>query len=225
MGIVITGFSKKGGVGKSTLLFNVAAELGRQGKKVVIVDIDPQASIAEAVSYRNELIDAGAELPYLSVNHNIDTFKPLVIEYRKIYDFVIIDTQGADTLNTTKALSLSDIAFTPFQPSQVDVNTLPDIFESAENVAQMKSDAGGSLRLMAIMNRVSPHSLSREAGEMNRALADLFETSAFKMAKVRFTESKDFRESYATGKAVSELKPGSKAAAQIQLFINELVEV
>src|SRR4051812_28685066 len=69
-------FNHKGGVGKTTMLFNTAIELGRLGKRVLMVDYDAQANLS-AVS----LGDAELERLYtpradgLTVAH---AFAPLV---------------------------------------------------------------------------------------------------------------------------------------------------
>jgi chromosome partitioning protein len=46
-GFVLTVCQRKGGVGRSTLLFNLAGALAKRGLKTLLVDLDPQASITQ----------------------------------------------------------------------------------------------------------------------------------------------------------------------------------
>jgi chromosome partitioning protein len=48
-GFVLTACQRKGGVGRSTLLYNLAGALSKRGLKVLLVDLDPQASISQII--------------------------------------------------------------------------------------------------------------------------------------------------------------------------------
>ncbi|MEB1136935.1 AAA family ATPase [Xanthomonas campestris pv. campestris] len=49
MARIISVFNNKGGVGKSTICWNLGHALGTQGKKVLLVDFDPQCNLSIAV--------------------------------------------------------------------------------------------------------------------------------------------------------------------------------
>lgn len=42
---IISVFNNKGGVGKSTLCFHLACALNEMGKKVLLLDLDPQCNL------------------------------------------------------------------------------------------------------------------------------------------------------------------------------------
>ncbi|MXX74130.1 MAG: AAA family ATPase [Holophagales bacterium] len=52
---VLTFFNNKGGVGKTSLVFHVAWMLAHQGRRVLVVDLDPQANLTAAFLAEREL--------------------------------------------------------------------------------------------------------------------------------------------------------------------------
>jgi len=55
--MIISVFNQKGGCGKSTTCCNLGAYLSRHGKKVLLVDIDPQANLTVSVGINDETLD------------------------------------------------------------------------------------------------------------------------------------------------------------------------
>src|SRR4030042_6038401 len=68
---IITIANTKGGTGKTTTALNLATELSKVGKKTMLVDLDPQASLSKAILGEEELLNfTGVE--ELLVNPKLD---------------------------------------------------------------------------------------------------------------------------------------------------------
>ncbi len=98
MGNVITVYSSKGGVGKTTLTSNMGANLAKQNFNVLIIDTDPQNSISGVLGI--ELSDGLSEL----LNHTA-SFEDVVIKTQDGFDFIPAGVEAnRDTLEYTQLL-------------------------------------------------------------------------------------------------------------------------
>ena len=128
--MVIVVASQKGGVGKTTTAVSVAGELVRRGKRVVLVDADPQGS---ASSWHGRGDGKGwptiLECPK-PVLHRPNMVPSLV----SAYDHVVVDTPPNGGPITRSALMHADLVVVPLGPSALDLeavrSTLPLVEEA-----------------------------------------------------------------------------------------------
>lgn len=134
MAKVILTTHQKGGVGKSTLTFNLAANL-RDNAKVCIVDMDMQGSLFNI----REL----SEVPIFSAN---DLDKIL----QEDYDFVFIDTPPYLSSNLSELCKLADLIIIPTKAGILDLLAI-------KSTIQIVKDSGVEDRAVIVFNMVKPN--------------------------------------------------------------------
>jgi cellulose biosynthesis protein BcsQ len=103
---IISFFNHKGGVGKTTMLFNTAIEMGRLGKRVLMVDFDAQANLT-AISVDDEMLEVlyDPEEDGRTVAH---AFAPLVSGSGDMYAPEAIEVRQGQVWLAAGDLRLSD---------------------------------------------------------------------------------------------------------------------
>ena len=119
---IIAILNPKGGSGKTTMTTNLARALHERGRKVLVVDSDPQGSARDwhAASEDNPL-----PLVALDRANNVKS----LTDVAKGYDFVVID--GAAKLEDMIAatIKIADVVLIPVTPSPYDLWAATDLVD------------------------------------------------------------------------------------------------
>lgn len=76
---VISVVNQKGGVGKTTTTINVAAALSGLGKKVLLVDMDPQSNLSQSLGIQTEAL----KTTVYDLLREVESFESVVFKHKK----------------------------------------------------------------------------------------------------------------------------------------------
>jgi chromosome partitioning protein len=206
--MVIAVLNSKGGVGKTTIATNLAACFAGDGKDVLLVDADPQASALEWKAGRPE--DATA---LQVVGLPADNLHQEVKRLRKKYELLIIDGGGRITKTARAAALAADLVLVPTLPSKYDIAATQDFFTQVlAEVISLKEE----VRAAILLNQVQAGtSISQAAQEQ---LTDLQHPLLDTLLHLYVA----YKESAAMGLSVVEYDKGGKAAQEMSALFTEL---
>ena len=119
--VVIAG--RKGGIGKSTITGNLAAEFAASGQTVVALDADPQHSLAAWAGQGDGLLSKCVD----KLSHGgADELRTKVRTAQKTADIILIDTPPGLPDVAWQAMLLADLVLLPCGPSPLDLFPMKD---------------------------------------------------------------------------------------------------
>lgn len=205
-GKIITVAQQKGGSGKTTLTANLAAALAAQGKRVAVLDTDPQGSLGRWYMTRCEKL--GQE----SAGMGFRTASAWGARYEareliKTHDIVLVDTPPKMGVDGRPALETADLVVVPISASKVDLWATEPTVEMAK---------GEKKPILIVLNRASRR--TRLTGEMRKLVKELKCDCAQTLVGNRVL----FAETLGQGLSATERRPSGPAAQEIFALSDEI---
>lgn len=194
--LVISFMTQKGGAGKSTLAFSVAVAAKEAGDRVAILDLDPQASLANW----NRTRDKGDIFVETATP---DTLASWLTELADSgVTLCILDTAGTDVEATAAAMAACELFIVPARPNVFDLRT-------GEETRRMVKQLGG--KAVFLLNQCPPAQQSARVQEGVRALE-----ASGTLLSPPISSRVDFQDAARSGLGVTELNRHGQAATEIR---------
>lgn len=115
--MIVALLNQKGGVGKTTLAVHLAGEWAHRGRRVTLVDADPQGS---ALDWSQQRGREGLPRLFGTIGLARDTLHREAPELARDADMVVIDGPPRVAALMRSALLAADLVLIPVQPSPLD---------------------------------------------------------------------------------------------------------
>ncbi len=207
-GKIFTIAQQKGGAGKTTVAVHLAIAWAQQrGKKVAILDTDPQGSTSIWYEAREH---------YLGADETGITFRRAkgiraVDEARKLarsHDAVLVDMPPHASTSANAVIRAATLVVIPVQPTPLDFwATLPTL----------EIAAGDKKPVLLVLNRVTPRAL------LTATMITRLGEYKVRVAKSPLGNRVAFAESIGAGRTVLETRPRSVAATEVRALAREII--
>ena len=187
--------SQKGGSGKTTLSGHLAVQAQRAGMgPVVLMDIDPQGSLADWWNERTAEMPAFAQTTVARLANDLAELR------EQGFKLAVIDSPPAITAAIQSVIQVAELIVIPTRPSPHDLRAVGATVELCERSGKP---------LLFVVNAATP--LAKITHEAAIALSQ-----HGTVAPVMVHHRTDFAASMIDGRTVMEVNPNSKSAKEIE---------
>lgn len=203
---ILTIAQQKGGAGKTTLAAQLAVAFAAEGKRVALIDIDPQRSLAAWHKARSEDGAGPAQPLHLSEVAGYRATNE-ISRLRSSHDLIIIDSPPHAETDAKVAVRAADLVVVPVQPSPMDLWAIQPTLK----LAQVERVA-----VLVVLNRVPPR------GKIIETIRAKLNEDALPVADGMLGNRLPFAASMMQGRSVLETAPRSLAAAEVRALASEI---
>lgn len=210
--MIVSVVNTKGGVGKSTLGFNLAVARALAGKDVWLINGDKQRTALQAVAQR---ISAN-RLPVIAAAHYLDgaMLRAQVQAQVHKFDDVVIESGGRDNTSMRASILLADKVIIPVIPRNPELWAMDELWTVLNEALELRPE----LQVYAVLNMGKP------TGKANASALEYIASSfpAIKIMATQIMKRDLIDDCFGEGMSVIEYAKPHKAKDEILAFANEV---
>lgn len=202
---IITVAQQKGGAGKTTLSAHLAIAIMQTGKRVALVDVDPQGTLSSWYALREKKYDK-ADFKIALITAAGWRLNSVIsqLQVEDQYDYLIIDSPPQTKTESMAAIRVADLVLIPMQPSPADAWATKSTLEFARNEKK---------QVKIVINRFKAN--SNMAKKITASIDDKLQS--YLSDRIAFSSC------FMQGLCVTEVEPSSQAAAEVRNLAAEIL--